>query len=76
MFDWFLSISAVIHMLLMGNKWRWAPLLGAFLQIGWIVFAITTKQHGFIVGACCFIIVNLRNHFKWQAECESKKTAI
>ena len=73
MISWILSLSAVLHMWLMGNKWKWAPLMGVIAQAGWIYFAISEEQFGFIPGAICFIFVNFRNHLKWINN-ESEKT--
>lgn len=55
-------------MWMMGNKWKYAPHFGVLVQIPWIIYSITTKQYGLILGAIGFIIVNLRNAIMWTKE--------
>ena len=61
----FLSVASMIHLWLMVNKWKWAPLVGIILQLVWVYFAFAEKQHGFLIGSVGFMIVHIRNHIKW-----------
>lgn len=64
--SWFLSVITLLHMWLMGNKWKYAPHFGVVIQIPWMIYAIMTEQYGLILGAVGFIIVNTRNAIKWK----------
>jgi nicotinamide riboside transporter PnuC len=46
------------------NKWGWA--VGLFAQVLWFIFAIVTKQYGFIVTALAYGWVYGNNFYKWH----------
>lgn len=71
---WSIVLSAVgiMGMYLAGSKnlWGW---VGAFsAQVLWIIFAVATKQYGFILSALAYGWVYGRNYMKWRRE--SRKT--
>ena len=74
MISYILSIASLIHMWLMGNRWKWAPLCGVLLQFGWFYYAFAERQEGFVIGAIGFTIVHLRNHIKWVHKNELETT--
>ena len=72
--DYFLSVLSVAHLWLMGNKWKYAPMFGIVVQVIWIYYSISSRQYGLLIGSCVYLLVNIRNTFKWIKE--SKKVSI
>ncbi len=50
------------------NKVGWAVSFGA--QLLWFIFAIVTKQYGFILSAVAYGWVYARNFIRWRNERE------
>jgi len=40
------------------NKKWWGFAIGLFVQLLWVAYAVTTRQHGFIGSACVYGYVN------------------
>jgi hypothetical protein len=55
------------------NLWGWLVSFGA--QALWIIFAIVSKQYGFILSALAYGWVYGRNYLKWRREQEEKNAA-
>ena len=71
--SWILSGISVLMIWLMGNKNKYAPLVGLVGQIAWIYYAIfDVKDYGLISGAVVFIFVHGRNLIKWMREDKNK----
>jgi len=64
--DWVLSMSSVVVMWLMGNKWRYAPLVGFCRQMLWIYYVCYTKHWGLLLGVLINAIIDIRNLIKWN----------
>jgi hypothetical protein len=64
--DWILSILSTIMLWMMGNKNKFAPILGVITQILWIYYAIAIHQYGLLVGTIAYLIVHIRNAIKWN----------
>jgi len=63
--SWVLSVVSFIMLWAMGNKYRYAPLIGIFNQSLWIVYVWKTKQWGLLPGVIGYTFIHIRNHFKW-----------
>jgi hypothetical protein len=50
---------------LMGNRNKYAPLIGVANQILWFIYCIKTKQYGLLLGVAAYTIVHIRNSIKW-----------
>lgn len=46
------------------NKFGWV--IGLLAQILWIIYALVTKQYGFIISALVYAVVYLRNFNRWK----------
>lgn len=66
--DYAVSALSVVLLWLMGNKWKFAPLFGIAIQGLWIYYAISVKQYGLLIGSVAYLIVHIRNTFKWLRE--------
>ena len=66
MWSWVLAVIGVSGIFLVGRKtiWGWAVLLtNEFL---WIVYALTTKQYGFIFAAIAYGIVYIKSFMLFE----------
>jgi|WetSurMetagenome_2_1015567.scaffolds.fasta_scaffold907111_1 hypothetical protein len=63
---WVLSFTSAIMLWMMGNKNKYAPLVGIGNQVLWIVYTVVTKQYGLIPGVLIYLIVHIRNYIKWN----------
>lgn len=64
--SWILATIGVLGIFLVGRKtiWGWPVLL--VNECLWIVYALTTKQHGFIVAAIAYGIVYVKSFLHWR----------
>ena len=60
-----LSIIGVTALVLIGMRKWWGWAIAFVNECLWIVFAIVTRQHGFILGALVYGTVNIMNGVKW-----------
>jgi hypothetical protein len=51
-----------------GRKKAWAWLVAAITQLLWVVYALVTKQYGFVASALAFFVMNWCNYVKWRRE--------
>lgn len=68
MLSWIISITSIIMIYLMGNKWKYAPILGIFNQILWYILILNSKQYGLLLGVTGYTIIHIRNMLKWIKE--------
>jgi xanthosine utilization system XapX-like protein len=66
--SWILAILGIIGMVCAGKKYWWAWLILGSNEILWIIYAITTKQYGFILGAIGYIIIHQHNARAWKKQ--------
>lgn len=71
--SWLLMIVGVTGLWLAGRKLWWAWLIGIFSEVLWIVYALVTKQYGFIAFAAAYMIVFSRNAIGWYKDTKSKE---
>jgi len=64
--SWILATIGITAMWLAGrhNKLGW--LIGVAAQIIWFVYAIVTRQWGFIATAIAYSFVYARNWYRWR----------
>lgn len=60
-----LSIIGVTGMLVIGRGYWWGWAIAFFNECLWVVFAIATRQYGFILGAAFYGTVNAYNAHRW-----------
>jgi hypothetical protein len=61
------GILSVIHLWLMGNKWKYAPAFGIALQLLWAYYAWINDK-GLLISSAAFMVVNIRNAIVWAKE--------
>lgn len=70
-----LAVVGILGLYLAGSRniWGWLVSFGA--QGLWFIFAIVTKQYGFILTAVAYGWVYGRNFLKWRREQEEPQNA-
>jgi len=61
LWSWVLGALGVTGLLIAGNRVWWGWLINLANEILWIVYAIRTKQYGFILMAIAYALVYARN---------------
>jgi hypothetical protein len=64
--SWLLAVLGVSGMYFVGKKtvWGWLVLLAN--EVIWVVYALVTKQYGFIVMAIAYAIVYIKSYLEWR----------
>jgi len=68
LWSWVLSAIGVTGLLLVGRRYWWAWGVTALNEVLWIVYAVVTRQFGFIFGALAYIGVHAHNARRWRGE--------
>lgn len=71
--QWILSICSVVMLWMMGNKYKYAPLIGIVVQVLWIFYAISLKQYGLLIGVITYMFVHMRNAYLWLRKGEQNE---
>ncbi len=66
--SWLLAIFGVTGMWYVGKKQATAFFFLTANEILWVLFALQTKQYGFIFMAVCYATVYFRNGVRWRRE--------
>jgi nicotinamide riboside transporter PnuC len=64
--SWLLAILGVSGMYFVGKKTVWGWLLLLANEVIWTVYALVTKQYGFIVMAIAYAIVYIKSYLEWR----------
>lgn len=73
--SWVLTFVGVLGLYLAGSKNKLGWIIGLSAQILWIVFAISTKQYGFIVSAFAYGFVYARNWRRWNIDAKDSEVS-
>ena len=65
MWSWVLTCVGVTGLFLIGKHKWYGFLIGGLNECLWVVYAFSTKQYGFIVGALLYGTVHLRSGLSW-----------
>lgn len=68
MWSWVLATIGVLGIYFVGRKTVWGWLVLLVNEVIWIVYALTTKQYGFIVSAIAYAIVYIRSFIHWRRD--------
>ena len=60
-----ISLVSVLMIYAMGCKWKYAPVLGIFNQVLWIIYILRTMQYGLIPGVVGYLLIHILNTYKW-----------
>lgn len=64
----FLAVIGIVGIYLAGSKNKYGWIVSFSTQIAWFIFAIVTKQYGFILSAVAYGWVYARNYLKWRKD--------
>ena len=70
MWSYILAASGVTGIFFVGRKTIWGWLVLLINECLWIVYAVTTKQYGFIFAAIAYAIVYIKSYLLWRREAE------
>jgi nicotinamide riboside transporter PnuC len=68
MWSWVLAVIGVTGIFFVGRKTIWGWLVLLVNECLWIVYAVTTKQYGFIFAAIAYGIVYIKSYLLWRLE--------
>jgi xanthosine utilization system XapX-like protein len=66
MWSFILAAVGILGIYMAGKNSKWGWLIGLAAQVLWFIFAIVTKQYGFIVTALAYGWVYGTNFYKWH----------
>lgn len=66
--SWLLMAFGVLGLWLAGRKNTWGWFVGAAAQVLWVVYGAVSSQYGFIVSACVYFAVYVRNFVRWRRD--------
>jgi len=67
-YSWVLAVIGVSGIYFVGRKNKWAWLWLIFNECLWIIFAVATKQYGFIFAALAYTAVYIKSFLRWSKE--------
>ena len=70
MWSYVLAAIGVTGIFFVGRKTIWGWLVLLLNECLWIVYAVTTKQYGFIFAAIAYGIVYIKSYLLWRREAE------
>jgi hypothetical protein len=68
MWSWILAAIGVTGIFLVGRKTIWGWIVLCVNEVLWIVYALTTKQYGFIFAAIAYGIVYVKSFVHWKRD--------
>jgi len=68
MWSWVLACIGVAGIFLVGRKTIWGWLVLCSNEVLWIIYALTTKQYGFIFAAVAYGIVYVKSFMHWKKD--------
>ena len=63
-----LALIGVSGIFLVGRKTIWGWLILCVNECLWIIYALTTKQYGFIIAAVAYGIVYVKSYIGWRRD--------
>lgn len=66
--SWVLPILGVTALYASGSGKRWGWLVGFAGQLLWIVYALASRQYGFLLSAAAFAAIYARNYLHWRGD--------
>ena len=68
LWSWILAAIGVSGIYFVGRKTIWGWLILLANEVIWIVYAVSTKQYGFIVSAIAYGVVYVRSFIHWRQD--------
>lgn len=71
--SYILTAGGILGIYLAGKKNMYGWALGLFMQVLWVIYAVQTKQYGFILSAIAYGIVYGMNFYRWHNDAPAKQ---
>lgn len=68
MWSYLLATVGVAGIFLVGRKTIWGWIVLFVNECLWIVYALTTRQYGFIIGAIAYGFVYVKSYIGWRKD--------
>lgn len=68
MWSWILAAIGVTGIFFVGRKTIWGWLVLLLNECLWIIYAVTTKQYGFIFAAVAYGFVYIKSYIGWRKD--------
>jgi nicotinamide riboside transporter PnuC len=65
LWSWVLSIIGITGLWFVGKKRWWGWAIAFTNECLWIIYALTTGQYGFILGALAYMTIHIINTHRW-----------
>lgn len=65
MWSWILALCGITGTYIVGRKNRMGWVVLFFNETLWIIYALHTKQYGFILGSLAYMAVYIKSHRSW-----------
>lgn len=66
--SWLLAVIGVGGIFLVGRKTIWGWLILCVNECLWILYALATKQYGFIIMAVAYALVYIKSFRQWRRD--------
>lgn len=73
--DYILMAAGLLGFYLAGRKVWWAWYVNIATQVLWFIYAVTTQQWGFLLGAIVYTVLFSINAYKWTRD-RPRKTVV
>jgi hypothetical protein len=68
LWSWILDAGGLVCTYLVGRKWWWSWAIWQGVNCLWVVYAVCTRQWGFLPGCATYAVLNHRNMTAWRRE--------
>ena len=68
MWSWVLACIGVTGIYFVGRKTIWGWLVLLFNECLWIIYAVSTRQYGFIFAALAYAATYIKSYIHWSKE--------
>lgn len=66
--SWLLAVIGISGIFLVGRKTIWGWLILCVNECLWILYALATKQYGFIFMATAYALVYIKSYRQWRRD--------
>jgi hypothetical protein len=66
--SWLLTSIGLLGLWMAGSQNKLGWIVSLSVQVLWVLYAIATEQYGFIISACAYSFVYVRNFKKWNKQ--------
>lgn len=74
--SYILAAIGVTGIFFVGKKTLWGWLVLCVNEVIWIMYALATKQYGFIIMALAYVSVYIKSYRGWKSEAEKMKPVV